>query len=97
MDDLIRRREVIAALGERPLVWVGSDYELGARNQYDCDRLAVETAPTVDAVPVVRCKDCKWWRDSDHTCGEHSLVSPMTAEDFCSRGKWKEGDEHEAY
>lgn len=53
MDDLIRRREAIAALGERPLVWVGSAYEIGARNQYDCDRLAVETTPTVDAVPVV--------------------------------------------
>lgn len=66
MNDLIRRREVIAALGERPLVWVGSDYELGARNQYDCDRLAVETTPTVDAVPVVHGK----WLDgySLQTC-----------------------------
>lgn len=94
MDDLIRRREVIAALGERPLVWVGSDYELGARNQYDCDRLAVETTPTVDAVPVVRCRDCKHWK-FDHTCREHSLVSPMGAEEFCSRGERKEGDGNE--
>lgn len=60
MDDLIRRREVIAALGERPLVWIGSAYEIGARNQYDCDRLAVETVPTVDAVPV---KHGRWIDD----------------------------------
>ncbi len=39
---------------------------------------------------VVRCKDCKYWRD-DHTCREHSLVSPMGANDFCSRGA-KDGD-----
>ena len=41
---------------------------------------------------VVRCKDCKWWRDTDHTCKEHSLVSPMRAEEFCSRGERKDGD-----
>ena len=23
-------------------------------------RRAIQTAPTVDAVPVIRCKDCKW-------------------------------------
>lgn len=21
----------------------------------------IDNAPTIDAVPVVRCKDCKWW------------------------------------
>lgn len=21
----------------------------------------IKAAPTVDAVPVIRCKDCKWW------------------------------------
>ena len=25
-----------------------------------CSRFAVENALTVDAVPVIRCKDCKW-------------------------------------
>lgn len=35
---------------------------------------------------IVRCKDCKYWRD-DHTCREHSLVSPMTANEFCSRAE----------
>lgn len=41
---------------------------------------------------IIRCKDCKWWRDTDHTCKEHSLVSPMRAEEFCSRGERKDGD-----
>ena len=56
----------------------------------------MKTAPTVDAVPVVRCKGCKYWRDTDHTCREHSLVSPMTAEDFCSKGERKDGERHGA-
>ena len=36
---------------------------------------------------IIHCRDCKWWRDSDHTCGGHSLVSPMLANDFCSRAE----------
>ncbi len=51
----------------------------------------VENLPSADVVEVVRCKDCKWWRDTDHTCKEHSLVSPMGAEEFCSRGERKDG------
>lgn len=46
MSDLISRQAAIDALGERPMVWVGSDYELGARNQYDADVLALETVPS---------------------------------------------------
>ena len=45
-DDLISKQAAIDALGERPMVWVGSDYELGARNQYDADVLALETVPS---------------------------------------------------
>lgn len=26
-------------------------------------REAIEEAPTVDAEPVVRCRDCRWWED----------------------------------
>ena len=44
-DDTISRREAINAIGERPMVWNESDYELGARNQYDADVLALKTVP----------------------------------------------------
>ena len=27
--------------------------------------MMIETAPTVDAVPVVRCRECKYWGDED--------------------------------
>ena len=67
MSDLISRQTAIDALGERPMVWVSDDdYALGERNQYDVDRLAIETVPSVDAVEVVRCKDCKHWKREIH-------------------------------
>lgn len=52
----------------------------------------VEQAPTVDAVEVVRCKDCKYLMFSDcyGECGKGhmGIVSP---DDFCSYGERKEG------
>ena len=29
-------------------------------------RKVIDEAPTVDAVPVVRCKDCKHWKHFEH-------------------------------
>ena len=51
MDDLIDRQAAIDALGERPIVWTDDDqYTLGERNQYDIDRLAIETLPSAERV-----------------------------------------------
>jgi len=38
---------------------------------------------------IIRCRECKHWRE-DHTCREHSLVSPMMAYEFCSRAERRE-------
>lgn len=61
---------------------------------YDRAIDAINDAPTVDAVEVVRCKDCKsWQRNSGFTdspngfCFNHHM---MTNEcDFCSYGERK--------
>lgn len=46
MDDLISRQAALDALGKRPTVWTDdNDYAHGMRNQYDMDRLAIETVP----------------------------------------------------
>lgn len=43
-----------------------------------------------DSVPVVRCRDCKWWREeTDRTCSHHSLVMPMKPSDYCLYGERK--------
>lgn len=54
MDDLISKKMALDALGERPMAWVGSDYELGARNQYDMDKLAIETVPPARPQDIAR-------------------------------------------
>ena len=32
---------------------------------YACE--AIDEMPTIDAVPVIRCKDCKWWDAKDNS------------------------------
>ena len=34
----------------------------------------VDEMPTVDAVPVVRCKDCRFWSDGVAGCTDHVKV-----------------------
>lgn len=57
-------------------------------------RQSIKNAPTIDAVPVVRCKDCENWdtdwgpagaEDGEHFC----LVFAYTSrpDDFCSHGE----------
>ena len=51
-------------------------------------------ATTVDAVPVVRCKDCKWDRPDTlldkHWCSRLLGYMEVRADDFCSYGERKE-------
>lgn len=48
--------------------------------------------PTVDAVPVVRCKDCKWYQpDADKWCGYFECMG-FEPDDYCSQGV-KDGEQ----
>ena len=56
----------------------------------------IRKRPTVDAVEVVRCKDCKYWQDNNdgyphEECRWGNGETP-DANDFCSYGERKEGD-----
>ena len=54
----------------------------------------IEKAPTIDAVPVVRCRECKWWQEDDdigHCDNPDGLDNYAKPEDFCSYGERKEG------
>ena len=52
-------------------------------------------APTVDAVPVVRCRDCKHYATADFDgnilcgCTLHSAMLDITADSVCSYGERK--------
>ena len=52
----------------------------------------IEKAPTVDAAPVVRCKDCKHHYDCGvHFCDRLGMDCPDDSDFFCSYGERKDG------
>ena len=63
---------------------------------------AITKAPIIDAVPVVRCKDCKFYNTRNHhmICEMHSEIPDqygsgfdmqMLPDNFCSYGEQKGG------
>lgn len=60
----------------------------------------INTAPTISAVPVVRCKNCKHFNLQTHECENESLSTDHEGgasyslnfydDDFCSYGEWRE-------
>ena len=51
------------------------------------DAKQISEAPTVDAVPVVRCRECKY---RDGTPGQPNILcGQMHEDDFCSYGERK--------
>ena len=70
------------------------------------DRL--RAAPAVDAVQVVRCKDCKYWHEGTGWCDHHSWFieedgepchpwesnnwKMLNEDDFCSYGERKDNE-----
>ena len=91
---------VKAILEERdkiPRTITTAPYELGTEKPYHAgDQMrggirkalrCIEQAPTVDAVPVVRCRECK------HLgfCGDATNLEVMGFYGYCSRGERKEG------
>ena len=101
MPRLIDATEVVKAiLAERdkiPRTIHAAPYELGIEKPYHAgDQMrggirkalrCIEQAPTVDAVPVVRCRECK------HLgfCGDATNLEVMGFYGYCSRGERKEG------
>lgn len=94
MDDLISRRAAIKAIDDLPNCYNGYS------DTYDKAYIigVLEEAPTIDAVPVVRCKECKyyeaWEKDGDCYCTHFSAdpyeYLPMEDDDFCSQGERSE-------
>lgn len=52
----------------------------------------IEEEPTVDAVPVIRCKDCKWYYRGGATCMYWDGENDMCGDDYCSRAERRKDD-----
>ena len=48
---------------------------------------AIDDAPTVDAVEVVRCGKCDWWNSETKGCKRNPSVKPWWEDDYCSYGE----------
>ena len=73
----------------------GCEYE-DCGNEGDCgyDHF-ISNAPTINAVPVVRCRECKYRKYDDIFgmiwCNLDSCTKRVKPYDFCSHGERKEG------
>lgn len=48
------------------------------------------TKAIADAVPVVRCKDCRWYENDGYHTNCQIMRFCVEAEDYCSRGERRE-------
>lgn len=63
------------------------------------DAFQIANAPTVDAVEVVRCRECKHWHKETLFCdympyGEAQERVNWYADDFCSYGELKDDSDN---
>lgn len=83
MADLIDRKQLRDALYEADAVTMQG---VKIINQF----------PAVDAVEVIRCRDCNHCDPENHHCDHYmGTVAPLRRkpDDFCSYGERKDGDE----
>ena len=92
VKDIISERDKIPyeLVSEKPFKH-GNSMRGGIRKALRC----IEQAPTVDAVPVVRCRECKYrFKNNGHSKDGCPIIDAniwMDDDDFCSHGERKEG------
>lgn len=73
-NDLIRRGDVITALGERPMNWTDTPEEIQAVNDWDA---------VIDAINAVPCTSFQLWELSEQNiCGLHGDIVIVAAPDI---------------
>lgn len=66
-------------------------YKIGERWELNCEEIreVIDAQPTADAVEVVRCKDCRFFKGDGLEC--HSGMFAYE-DDYCSNGERKEAN-----
>lgn len=78
--------------------WAGGSKEMSIDEAKKTFDTIIDVQPTVDAVEVVRCKDCKWWKTKYMRLGERKVCvieayEPVRNEDeYCSWAERREDD-----
>ena len=87
---------------DKRIKWLRLDmhdqYSLGLYHGAVTDKDLINEMPTVDAVEVVRCKDCKHCDPENYHCDHYmGTVVPLSRkpDDFCSYGERKEGADND--
>ena len=78
----------------RPIDGDALMYEANSDGAYGyVDAKQISEAPTIDAVEVVRCRECKHMIPQSHTryCTVWNAVNGMGDDGFCNYGERKEG------
>ena len=77
--ELISREEFIKKVKEDRCGWFNTELIISM----------LENAPTVEAVEVVRCKDCVSFNDRNHTCRSLYLAGQTLVTGYCFNGMRK--------
>ena len=80
------------------LIWGGRSGGKTMTTVLSALKVMIANAPTVDAVEVVRCKDCKHYKkvrsdSTDRMCFTPSGLCCVSEDDYCSRGERREANE----
>lgn len=70
-----------------------ADSRRGALEDWEFDMIVnlLDSAPTVDAVPVVRCRDCRFNSGAKKCLNPDSFFAVPSDDDFCSYGELMDG------
>lgn len=72
---------------------VRNEYQSGYNDGLLHAEVVADDQPTVDAVPVIRCKDCAYYRpysDGRYDCDNMLGMADVDEDGFCSRAERKE-------
>lgn len=104
MDDLISRAAAIKKFAEKREVWYGNGpLPSNESLMWQAAMSITEELPAVDAMPVVRCRDCKYYDRRWFTCENDVLLikiddcgchPPFRVDDdwFCADGERRDSD-----
>ena len=97
MSDLIRRDDAMQAIADYEFPWCKDTEPVHLVYGMGTAMKIVEKIPAVDAVEVVRCGKCEYWKKR-FVNSKGFVICPasgmdITADDFCSYGERREENE----